>query len=199
MRTSLRTILVGLITLFLVFLVYFIPDTSIHRGFGSAVSVENIIALSEQEQARFGLPTRLNIPSINIDTPIEYVGLTSDGAMGAPKERANVAWFDLGPRPGESGSAVISGHYGRQNWKGSVFDDLHKLRKGDKIYIEDFNGQVVSFEVRENRRYDPNEDALEVFGSSDGKSHLNLITCEGVWDESIQQYPKRLVVFTDKE
>jgi len=32
--------------------------------------------------------------------------------MDLPKERANVAWFNLGPRPGENDSAVIAGHYG---------------------------------------------------------------------------------------
>ena len=120
--------------------------------------------------------------------------------MDVPKERANVAWFNLGPRPGENGSAVIAGHYGRwKNGKGSVFDNLHKLRKGDKIYVEDENGVIITFVVRESRRYDPNASVGDVFGSNDGKAHLNLITCEGVWDKVSKTYSKRLVVFTDKE
>jgi hypothetical protein len=52
--------------------------------------------------------------------------------------------------------------------------------------------------VREIQRYDPNADASSVFSSNDGKSHLNLITCEGIWDEVSQSYPQRLVIFTDK-
>jgi len=35
--------------------------------------------------------------------------------------------------------------------------------------------------------------------SSDAKAHLNLITCEGVWDKVSKSYSKRLVVFTDRE
>jgi len=147
-----------------------------------------------------GEPMRLKIPKINVDTAIEYVGLTSDGAVDVPKNPTNAAWFNLGPRPGNNGSAVITGHYGPwENGKESIFDNLHKLRKGDKLYIEDDKGVIISFVVRESRSYDPKADASDVFGSNDGKSHLNLITCEGVWNKDSKSYSKRLVVFTDKE
>jgi sortase A len=80
-----------------------------------------------------------------------------------------------------------------------VFDDLHELRPGDKLSVEDDKGTVISFVVREIRSYDYNANAPEVFNSSDGKSHLNLITCEGVWNQATQNYSQRLVVFTDRE
>jgi len=181
------------------FFLYLSPKSSSQGG--SAPLVENVAAIpwQEPEQARVGLPVHIKIPSINIDAPVEYVGLTPDGAMDVPKDLTEVAWFNLGSRPGENGSAVIAGHYGWKNGKASAFDKLYKLRKGDKLYIEDDKGVIVSFVVRESRRYDPNDDASDVFGSPDGKSHLNLITCEGVWDKVSKTYSKRLVVFTDKE
>lgn len=153
------------------------------------------------ERPNYGLPIRLKIPAINVNSVIEYVGLDSKGAMDVPKNRDDVAWFNLGSRPGNDGSAVISGHYGWQNNEGSAFDNLHKLRKGDKIYVEDENGEIILFVVRESRRYNPEtkvNDNADIFGSADGKPHLNLITCEGVWDEKTQQYAQRLVVFADK-
>ncbi len=202
-RTLLTTALVGF-TLSLALISYFtlhnfglLTNGLIQKG--PALLIENTTSLSTEEQARFGLPVRLKIPRINVDSAVEYVGLTSDGAMDVPKERANVAWFNLGPSPGENGSAVIAGHYGIKDGKGSVFDNLHKLSKGDKIYIEDEKGTTTTFVVRENRRYDPKADALDVFSSNDGKAHLNLVTCEGAWNKRTDQYSKRLVVFTDKE
>lgn len=172
----------------------------------SALAVENTIVIPEQEQMNlfaikedYGLPVRLKIPSIDIDSVTEQVGLTSQGAMDVPKNQDNVAWFNAGPRPGENGSAVIAGHFGWKNGKSSAFDDLYKLRKGDKLYIKDEKGQVVVFVVRESRSYDANADASDVFSSSDGKAHLNLITCEGVWDKDRKSYSKRLVVFADEE
>ena len=185
------------LTLFVAVLSYFIPKSSIQNG--SASVIENTAALQKQEQTSVELPVRLKIPSINVDAPVEYVGLTPDGAMDVPKGPVNVAWYNLGPRPGENGSAVIAGHYGWKNNIPAVFDNLHKLRKGDKIYIEDEKGANIIFVVREIQIYDKNEDASGVFYSSDGKAHLNFVTCTGVWNKAEKTRSDRLIVFTDKE
>ncbi len=161
--------------------------------------VKNAIAVSKPEQMSFGLPLRLKIPKINVRAAFEYVGLTSQGAMDVPKNPINVAWFDLGQRPGEAGSAVVAGHYGWKDGKASAFDNLYKLRKGDKLYVENDKGLTVSFVVREIKKYNYQADAPTVFGSSDGKSHLNLITCGGIWNKAKKSYSERLVVFADKE
>ena len=146
-----------------------------------------------------GFPVRLKIPAINVNAAIERVGLTPQGAVAVPKGPTNAAWFYLGPRPGEKGSSVIDGHFGWKNGIPAVFDDLNKLRKGDKLYVEDEKGAVVSFIVREIRTYAHDKNVPGVFDSNDGKAHLNLITCEGVWNEVQKNYSDRLVVFTDKE
>lgn len=146
------------------------------------------------------LPVRLKIPKIRVDAAIESTGLTKEGAVGIPTGPTTVAWFNLGTHPGEVGSAIITGHFGP--WKGgrpTVFNNLYKLRQGDKIYVTDNSGITTIFVVREARRYDPKADAAVVFGSKDGQAHLNLITCEGVWNKILKSYSKRLVVFTDKE
>lgn len=142
---------------------------------------------------------RLKIPRIHVDASVEYVGLTPDGAMGVPTDPDTVAWFNLGPRPGETGSAVIDGHFGWKDGIPAVFDNVHKLHKGDMLSVEDKNGVTTTFVVRELRLYDQHENAVDVFSSSDGKAHLNLITCTGVWNKNQKSYSERLVVFTDKE
>lgn len=170
-------------------IVIFLPDAAVLKPI-SAI-------FSGQANSRF--PIRLKIPSINVDAIIEYVGVAPDGAMDAPKGPQNVAWFRFGPRPGENGSAVIAGHYGWKDGKPAVFDDLYKLQKGDTLSSEDEKGVITIFVVRELRLLGEHEDASNVFGSSDGKAHLNLITCEGVWNAATRSYSKRLVVFTDTQ
>ena len=165
---------------------------------GSSSSPQQIVT-SDLDTDQVGLPTRLKIPSIDVDAPIEYVGLAPDGAMDTPKSYVNVGWFNLGRRPGENGSAVIAGHFGTINKRLQVFNNLHKLRKDDKIYIEDEKGRNIIFVVREIQRYGKDEDSSGIFGSSDGKAHLNLITCAGVWNKAEKTFSERLVVFTDKE
>jgi LPXTG-site transpeptidase (sortase) family protein len=163
-----------------------------------STSLAKNTTLPLQEKAISLLPIHLKIPTINVDADFEYVGLTRDGAMDAPKGPAPVGWYSLGPRPGDIGSAVIDGHSGWKNNIPAVFDNLYKLKKGDEIYIENDTGVTTTFIVREIRKYDPNADASDVFISNDGKSHLNLITCTGIWNETTKSRSERLVVFTDK-
>jgi LPXTG-site transpeptidase (sortase) family protein len=143
-------------------------------------------------------PVRLKIPDINVDATFEYVGLTEEGEMDVPKGPANVAWFKLGTIPGENGSAVVAGHSGYKNNKMGVFDNLYKLRKGDKLYVEDEKGNISIFVVSKIQIYNPQANAGDVFISSDGKAHMNLITCTGLWNEAERTHSNRLVIFTDK-
>lgn len=95
---------------------------------------------------------------------------------------------------------MIDGHFGWwKNGQEAVFNNLSDLRKGDKVYITDTKEKITVFIVRELMIYDFDQNVPEVFISSDGKAHLNLITCGGLWDKSSQKYLKRFVVFTDKE
>ena len=167
--------------------------TSLTSG-QSTTSIQNIFS---GKQISIGLPIRLKISKLKIDAPVKSLGLTSDGAMDATKGPYDVAWYKFGPRPGEKGSAVIAGHYGR--WKNgaiSVFNKLNTLVKGDIVSVKDDKGTIISFVVRESKLYAPTADATNVFYSNDGKSHLNLVTC--VQDKISKKYTKRLVVFTDK-
>lgn len=194
-RTLLIVALAGLI-LSAALLVHFIPKKSTQ----AVTLVENAIAPQTKAKSDSGSPIRLKIPSINVDASLRPVGLAPDGTMVAPKGPDDVVWYERGARPGEKGSAVIAGHYGTwKNGSGSVFDNLSKLKLGDNIYVNDEKGARITFVVREIRSYDPNADASAVFESNDGEAHLNLITCEGAWNKVSKSYPKRLVVFTDKE
>lgn len=152
------------------------------------------------KQINSAFPIRLKIPTLKVNAFLENVWLTPKWAMDVPKGATNAAWFNLGPRPGEIGSAVISGHYGVwKNGKIAVFNNLYKLKKWDKIYIEDKKGITITFVVRDIRLYWQYEDVPNVFISNDWKSHLNLITCQGTRNKIKKSYPSRLVVFSDRE
>jgi LPXTG-site transpeptidase (sortase) family protein len=158
---------------------------------------KNYAALPSQDLASTSLPARLIIPKIDVGANIEYLGKNSQGAMAMTKSLVNVVWYDLGPRPGENGTAVIGGHFNGDG-KTSVFDNLHELNPGDKISVTDGAGIVNTFVVRETKSYNKDADASDIFNTNDNKAHLNLITCEGIWDKISQTYSRRLVIFTDK-
>lgn len=165
----------------------------------STSPLANLDVAPEEKLLHFGLPIRLRIPKLDIDVPVELVGLTLNGDMDTPKSPDNVAWFKFGPRPGEAGFSVMAGHLDQKDGSPAVFSDLDKLRQGDKLYVEEENGSTVMFVVKELRVYAWSGDASNVISSSDEGAHLNLITCEGVWDKAQKNYTQRLVVFTDRE
>ena len=66
------------------------------------------------------------------------------------------------------------------------------------MYIKNKGGLTNTFVVRESKIYSDVADATDVFTSNDGLSHLNLITCTGVYNKINNSYSSRLIVFTDK-
>jgi LPXTG-site transpeptidase (sortase) family protein len=187
--------LAALAAIVIFFLAFNLPEQNFYTPSASAASSQ----IAPKKQTSPGIPVNLKIPKIKVNAILEQVGLTAGGAVDVPKGPYNAAWYKLSPRPGDIGSAVITGHYGVWKYgKPTVFNNLYKLRKGDKIYVKDKNGTTITFVVRELRTYGDNDDATAVFVSGDGKAHLNLITCQGVWNKVLKSYPKRLVVFTDK-
>ena len=142
-------------------------------------------------------PTQLKVDKIGVSAVIQPVGLNADGDMDIDENPVEAAWYKLGPKPGQEGSAVIAGHYGWKKNVPSVFNDLHTLVAGDEILTVGEDGKVLTFVVTRLATYAPNQDATDVFMSDDGKAHLNLVTCQGSWNNSVRTYSERLVVFTD--
>jgi len=148
--------------------------------------------------AAIALPVRITISSIDVDAPVIEVALAEDGSMDVPKDPHEAAWYELGPRPGEQGSAVIAGHVDTKRGAPGIFANLHRVQPGDTIDVQGDDGSIVSFEVRGSRNFDATADATEVFGATDGKTSLNIVTCTGKFDPHTKTYPARLVVFAEK-
>ena len=94
---------------------------------------------------------------------------------------------------------MIAGHVNWYNQEPAVFENLHDISLGDTILVLDDKNEAVTFVVRDLQSFNATANAEEVFTSSDGKSHLNLITCEGVWNAKAGQYTSRFVVFADRK
>jgi len=162
-------------------------------------SIVEAKVIKTNDKVILGIPVKLKIPSIKVISNIDSVGLTLDGAMDSPVGPSNTGWYKLGTVPGEIGSAVIDGHSGFKGGVAAVFDNLYKIKVGGKVYVTNDKGITTTFTVRKISKYDPTADATKVFTSTDGKAHLNLITCTGTWNSTLKSHNSRLIVFTDKE
>lgn len=140
-------------------------------------------------------PQRLVIDKLGIDTPVEKIGKDANGNMDVPKDISDVGWYDLGPRPGDVGNAVIDGHLDSKTGP-AIFYKLSDLQIGDTVKVISNDGRILTFIVTKKVRYnDADFPIVNVFGPSDGK-HLNLITCTGIFDRANENYLQRLVVYT---
>jgi sortase A len=139
-------------------------------------------------------PVRLRIATIGLDAPVTPVGLTAAGAMDVPVQADTVGWYDKGPRPGESGSAVLAGHLDTVLNTRGIFWNLKKLKIGDIVNVQEADGRTLFFAVREVRSYPYDRSPMQRIFAGSGGVALNLITCAGDWVG--HHYDERLVVFT---
>ncbi|MEK2494211.1 class F sortase [Kitasatospora purpeofusca] len=138
------------------------------------------------------LPTRLLIPSAGVDAPVTGLGLNADGTVEVPAaDRADeVGWYRNGPTPGETGPAVLIGHYDTAHGP-AVFHNVPKLKPGDLIQVRREDGGTVDFRVRTLLQYAKGEFPTDtVYGNTKGPE-LRLITCggrigaDGHWTDNI--------------
>jgi LPXTG-site transpeptidase (sortase) family protein len=137
-------------------------------------------------------PARLLIPRINVDAAVEARGLDANRNMDIPKSFRDVAWYRLGPAPGQPGNALINGHVNW--WTGdAVFTRLNQVRAGDEIQVVRADGGTVRFKVTAKTVVDANARIASLFEPS-SVATLTLITCTGVWNPLTQSNTQRLLV-----
>lgn len=125
-------------------------------------------------------PTRLQIPSIALDTPVKEVFVV-DGVWQVADYAAG--YLHDTALPGERGNMVMAGHAGL---RGGVFRDLGALTPGTDVLV-DAAGWRYHYRVRGSTSVWPTQ--VEVLAPTDTPT-LTLITCTN-WDT------QRLVVVAD--
>lgn len=128
------------------------------------------------------------------------VGVDKDGLLETPKQWNIGGWFANSARPGEQGNMVINGHYDDNLGRPAAFWQLKNIQVGDIVFVQDLLNKVYPYKVTKVFYLsisDPQR--LKVLGKQEGKSHLTLITCGGVWISGKNTYSDRLVVTADLE
>ncbi len=144
-------------------------------------------------------PVRLEIPAIDVETDLLSLGVDANNEVAVPPmDRAELAsWYNLGPSPGELGSAVIVGHVDSEQTGPAVFFHLGRLQPGDDIRVHRKDGTTVLFTVDDVRSFPKADFPAElVFGGAD-RAMLRLVTCGGEFDKRQKNYLSNIVVFAN--
>jgi len=159
---------------------------------------ENVQKVSQKNFESYDngiVPSRINIPNLNVEQRLDHTSTNKKGEMSVPQDINTPAWFKDGYKVGEIGNAVIAGHVD-DGVNPGVFTNLHKLQKGDRVEVSDRNNKKLVFKVYDKKLYKLRDAPVEkIFGYSSNR-HLNLITCEGEYDDTLGSTPNRLVIFT---
>jgi sortase (surface protein transpeptidase) len=165
------------------------PPTPIATPSGPTV---NPVGL--QTTALPAAPVSLTIPAIGVKTSLVRLGLQANGTLQVPGSTTVAGWYTGSPRPGAAGSAVIAGHVDSRYGPG-IFFWLRTMRPGERIYVKRADGTLAVFTVTGVRTYPKDQfPTAAVYGPAPD-AELRLITCGGIFDQSVGSYLSNVVVF----
>lgn len=150
-------------------------------------------------QVAADLPRYIFIPKLSVKAMVKQVGLTRAGAVGAPTNVYDTAWYNGSAKPGQPGAMLIDGHISSWTTNG-VFYNLKKLVPGDEIKIERGDGKVISYKVLKSQTYAADKvDMAKVLAPvNPDKPGLNLMTCAGDVIKGTTEFNQRVVVFAEE-
>ena len=143
-----------------------------------------------------GDPTRVTIPAIGVDSGLVGVGLNPDGSMHTP-DFGQAAWYDLGPRPGEPGPAVVLAHVDSKAKGPDVFYRLRELKPGDRVTIGFAKG-TKTFTVTGREQVAKTQLPTGKIWNDTKQPVLRLITCGGAFDHRAGSYLDNIIVYADQ-
>ncbi|GAA2784422.1 class F sortase [Streptomyces showdoensis] len=142
-------------------------------------------------------PVRVRVPSAGVDArPLLDLGLNPDGTVQVPSvaQAGRIGWYDKGVTPGETGPAVLIGHYDTAEGP-AVLKDVARIRVGDRITVTRADGTDAVFRVRELEQVDKKAfPTRKVYGDT-RRPELRLITCGGELVDGHR--PDNIVVYAD--
>ncbi|MGW7103507.1 class F sortase [Streptomyces sp. NPDC054838] len=142
-------------------------------------------------------PVRVRIPSAGVDaSPVLELGPAADGTVEVPpvSDGDKIGWYTRGVTPGQTGPAVLIGHFDTARGPG-VLKDVSRVRTGDEISISRADGSTALFRVRELEQVGKKAfPTAKVYGDT-AHPELRVITCGGELTDGHR--PDNIILYAD--
>jgi sortase (surface protein transpeptidase) len=140
------------------------------------------------------VPVGIRIDAVGVAAGVISVGTTEDQQLELPQDAVTVAWFEGGPVPGASGSALLAAHVDFHGQKG-VFFDLARLDPGTRIEVDMSDGSTRPFATTGPAvQYPKYALPIDQVFRRGGEPQITLVTCGGKFDRAKHSYEDNTVV-----
>lgn len=141
-----------------------------------------------------GWPQTVSVPRLAVVAHVEPVTMKNPIDTEAPHSMDDVAWYELGHRPGERGRAELFGHLDSTCCP-AIFYHLNAMRAGDLVQVRYRNGPPLTFRVRWQATYPRLQMPLRFMYGPTIDHGLMLVTCAGIFHRDGTGYDHRLMVY----
>lgn len=140
-------------------------------------------------------PVRIEIPAIDLSSPIDPIGVDAVGRVDVPRDVSRVGWYRWSPAPGaQEGSSLITAHVDGVDQGAGAFYDLKLLEPGDTAMIERADGSRLEYRVIAREVFNKSVVPLDAIHARSGPHRLTLVTCGGPFDPETLVYTDNVVV-----
>jgi Sortase domain len=141
-------------------------------------------------------PVRLRIPAAGVDTLLVRLRRAADGTVEVPTDFGVAGWFAEGPRPGQTGPAVILGHVDSRTGPG-VFFPVAGLTPGTEVLVDRADGSTAAFRVTSVLQVPKAAFPTDLVYGPTLQPSLRLVTCGGSFDHASGSYRDNVIVSAD--
>ncbi|MBT2545599.1 class F sortase, partial [Streptomyces sp. ISL-44] len=122
--------------------------------------------------------------------------LAADGTVEVPSvaDGDKIGWYGKGVTPGETGPAVLIGHFDTVRGP-AVLKDVSRVRTGDEITVSRADGGTAVFRVRELEQVDKKRFPTDKVYGDTARPELRVITCGGRITDGHR--PDNIILYAD--
>ncbi len=171
------------------------PATASSTAPGDDADTVPVVKATPPAPADVIAPTRLAVPSLDLDLPVIPVGVEDDGSMELPGSVRTIGWYRFGPVPvGSQGTTVLAAHVDSRTEGVGPFAELRDVDRGATVTLRLADGDQQSYRVTRVHSYPKQQVPLDSVFATTGSARLILITCGGAYDRGHGGYQDNLVV-----
>lgn len=139
-------------------------------------------------------PTRLAIPSLDVDMPVTDVGVEESGQMELPVDPAVAGWYRYGAdATSTSGRILIAAHVDAIDYPIGPLARLRDVPAGETVSVTAADGTTRDFVIQSLTYYEKSALPSDELFARGGSSALVIVTCGGPFDSTTGHYRDNVV------